>query len=355
MPEWFEIALDSCSQVNIVNPRFLTNNRPGDGEKVGLSGTSSATKLIGDLEEFFPCMVCDTCAASVLSMRDVEAIYPITYIKGLFTVHMANRDLTFYERDGLYLADFRDWITAGGLSMMTVAEREAMYTRKQLSGAQRAGEFIENAGYPSQGEALKLIRDGNIKNIPVEALDVKLFYEIYCEPIPSIRGKATADKGANMKDTYDPGLKLQITEKSLTTDIMTVSGVNFVVSLAEPLNIIISSYVPSLGQVTLGRALKGHLDCLEMFGFHARMTRVDPLKALAALRGRFQGMEIDISGAGDHLPAVDIRIRRIKELARSTIASLKFDMPTSFIRYLITYCVSRINVRTGASGGNVSP
>ena len=189
----------------------------------------------------------------------------------------------------------------------------------------------------------------------MEASEIKLFYEIYGEPIPSIRGKTTADKGANMKDTYDPGLKLQITEQSLTTDIMHVSGVKFVVSLAEPLNIIISSYVPSLGQGTLGRALKGHLDCLEMFGFHARMTRVDPLKALATLRGRFQGVEIDISGAGDHLPVVDIRIRRIKELARSTIESLKFDMPTSLMRYLITYCVSRINVMTGTSGGNVSP
>ena len=157
MPEWFEIALDSCSQVNIVNPRFLTNIRPGDGEYAGLSGTSSATKLIGNLEEFFPCVVCDTCAVSVLSMRDVEAIYRITYIKGQFTVHMVNRDLTFYERDGLYLADFRDWITARGLSMMTVEEREGMYTKKQLAAAQKAGEFIENVGYPSQGEALKLI------------------------------------------------------------------------------------------------------------------------------------------------------------------------------------------------------
>ena len=38
-----------------------------------------------------------------------------------------------------------------------------------------------------------------------------------------------------------------------------------------------------------------------MFGFDATIIRVDPLKALAGLRGRFPGVEIDISGADDHL------------------------------------------------------
>ena len=93
-----------------------------------------------------------------------------------------------------------------------------------------------------------------------------------------------------------------------------------------------------------------------MFGFRVRIVRVDPHKSMVCLRGRFPGIEIDISGAGDHLPVVDVRIRHIKENARTLIQSLDFDLPRAFIKYLITYCVSRMNVRTGsASSGHLCP
>ena len=356
--EWYHVGLDSCSQVNVMNPRFLSNIRPGEGSYVGLRGESAETNLIGDLKGFFPVQVCDTCAASILSLSDVEELYEVTYIPGVkFIVHMNDKDLVFYKRGKIYLADMSDWVTYAGLSMMTVEQRESMYSKRQVQAAKKAGEFIENIGYPSQAEAIKMIRDGNVSNIPVEVADVKLFFEIYGEPIPSIRGKTTNDKRVNQRDNYDPGLQQQVSTQQLTADVMTVAGVKFILSVAEPLNLIINSYVKTLGQVTLGRAVQGHLDVLSMFGFNARIMRVDPLKALASLRGRFTGVEIDISGAGDHLPMVDIRIRRVKELARATIQSLDFTMSKSLIKYLMTYCVSRINIRAGAgsSGGNTCP
>ena len=40
LPEWFEIALDNCSQVNVVNPRFLKNIRDGKGSNSGLAGNT---------------------------------------------------------------------------------------------------------------------------------------------------------------------------------------------------------------------------------------------------------------------------------------------------------------------------
>jgi hypothetical protein len=53
--EWYHVGLDSCSQVNIMNPRFLTNIRPGEGAYVGLKGESTATNMVGDLDGFFEC------------------------------------------------------------------------------------------------------------------------------------------------------------------------------------------------------------------------------------------------------------------------------------------------------------
>ena len=357
LPEWYEIALDNCSQVNVVNPRFLKNIRDGKGSYSGLAGNTKTTTLWGDLEGFFPCQVCETCAASVLCMSDVEALYPITYNQGVsYVVHMPGRDITFYKKNKIYLADFSDWITVSGLSMMTISEREEFYTKKEIRAATEAKTFIKNAGYPSEQEAINMIRDGNVTNVPIEVVDVKACFDIYGTPVESVRGKMTARKSVNIRDNYDHGLKEQRTIQDMTADIMHAGGRKYLVSISSPLELVISSPVASLGRVALGRALQDHLDVLRNFGFDARIVRVDPLKALAGLKGSFPGVEIDPSGAGDHLPKVDIRIRRIKEMARSIIAGLDYKLPSLLLDSLISFCVNRINTRrTTATTGNVCP
>ena len=169
--------------------------------------------------------------------------------------------------------------------------------------------------------SIRMVRDGNVANIPVEVSDIKLFYKIYGEPVESIRGKTT-DQNTNTRDTYDEGVKMQITNQSLTTDVMHVAGEKFMISIAEPLNLIITAHVPNLDQITLGHALQGHMDILQMFGFTTRVVRVDPARAMVCLRGRFPGIEIDVGAAGEHLPMVDVRIREIKKNARTLLQSL---------------------------------
>ena len=357
MPRWYEVVLDNGSQVNVVNPRFLKNIRPGSGTYVGVSGDKNETSLVGDLEGFFTCQVCDTCTASVLCQYDVEKLYPITYIPTVsYTVHMPEKDVVFYQRNKIYVADFSEWITPNALSFMTKEERESMFTKKQVRAAQMAGEFIRNAGFPSETEAIKMVRDGNLKDLPVEVNDVKSYFEIYGSPIESVKGKTTARKDVNRRDNFDSGLKEQITIQEMTADIMYAGGKKFVISISNPLGLIITAPAKTLGSQTLGVSLQSHLDLLRMFGFDARIIRVDPLKALARLRGKFPGVEVDISGAGDHLPMVDIRIRRIKEVARSMMQTLDWDLPKFLVNDLVTFCVNRINTRsTSASNSNLCP
>ena len=63
---------------------------------------------------------------------------------------------------------------------------------------------------------------------------------------------------------------------------------------------------------------------------------------------------MDISGAGDHLPKVDSKIRRIKETYRSVKHGLVYTLPDFMVKDLVTYCVCRLNVRrTKALQNNV--
>ena len=77
---------------------------------------------------------------------------------------------------------------------------------------------------------------------------------------------------------------------------------------------------------------------------------------MVALKEKFPDILIYISGAGDHLPKVDIKIRRIKETYRSFKTGPVYTLPKFMVKHLVTYCVCRISVRrTKATGSRICP
>ena len=95
--------------------------------------------------------------------------------------------------------------------------------------------------------------------------------------------------------------------------------------------------------------MQQHIDLVRMFRFEVRIIFVDPFKSLVGLRGSIPGVEVQPTGAGDHLPKLDIRIRRLKEMARSVLSALDYKLPISFVNQLVTFCVSRLNIQTTSS------
>jgi hypothetical protein len=74
------------------------------------------------------------------------------------------------------------------------------------------------------------------------------------------------------------------------------------------------------------------------------------------LRAQFPGVVVDPCGAGDYVPKIDICIRRLKEMYRAVKAGLPWVLPRSWVKDLMTYCVSRVNLRrTSALDGTVCP
>jgi hypothetical protein len=74
------------------------------------------------------------------------------------------------------------------------------------------------------------------------------------------------------------------------------------------------------------------------------------------LQGSFPGIEIDVSGAGDHLDKLDTKTRRLKELMRSIVAGLPYKLKRDRVKDLVTYAVSRTNLKsTSALAMNVCP
>jgi Reverse transcriptase (RNA-dependent DNA polymerase). len=361
--KYYEVILDSGSQVNIIHPRFLRDVREGHGGCKGLFGSKTKLTKVGMLEGFFECLGSDDTRVSVLSQADVEDAYDVTYEPGTsYTVHMGVRDLEFVRRNKLYVADFSDWVNPDYqecnalLNLLTVEEREHMYTRKEVERAHEAKEFIKNAGYPSRNEAIHLIRDGNLNNVPIAVEDVNRYYDIYGPMVEMVRGKTTKRKVKFIRDEPDMGIKEQRKMQRLTSDVMFVKQVPFLVSIASPLELTISSTLTSQKLGSLGQALQVQINLLRSRGFDSDLVIVDPLKSLKNLDGSFPGVAIDATGAGDHLPKVDAKIRRIKENVRSILAGLPYSLPKNRIKDLVTYVVNRMNTRrTTALSDNVCP
>jgi hypothetical protein len=148
------------------------------------------------------------------------------------------------------------------LSLVTTREREHLYTKKEVQKARDAREFLKNAGYPSECEAIHMIRDGNIENIPISVEDIKNSFDIYgAPPVEMIRGKMTKKK-AIQRDEVDIGLKEERKIQTLTSDVMYVNDEPFLVSISSPMELVITAYLVSQSKPKLGEALQLHINLL---------------------------------------------------------------------------------------------
>jgi hypothetical protein len=83
---------------------------------------------------------------------------------------------------------------------------------------------------------------------------------------------------------------------------------------------------------------------------------VDPQTGFRAIKDMFPGVLIDDSGAADHVPKIDVRIRRLKEIYRAVKNGLPWNLPIHMVKYLVAYAVGRMNIRrTSSLSTNMSP
>jgi hypothetical protein len=362
--QWYGVCLDNGSQVNIVDPRLLTNLRTCSRTYRSMNG-ATATESVGHLDGFFDCQACTTCPANIISMADVEDLYPVTYVQGeSITVHMEDREVVFHRTDKMYVADFLDWVVDNedrvqelhsGLSLMTAADREQMYTRKEVCRSLEAGKFLRALGYPTEKEALNFVCDRNVTNVPFTVDEVNCFYDIYGPQVAGIRGRTT-HKHTVSTVTEDSGSKMERTVQEVVADVMHVASEKFPVSVSSPLELLMTCHVKDLSKDSLGKGIQCHVSTLRSRSLEPTKFYVDPHKSLSALKRVFPRIEIDECGVGDHLDKVDTRIWRIKEIVRSIIAGLPYRLPRERLKDFITYAVSRISLkRTASLIDNVSP
>jgi hypothetical protein len=137
------------------------------------------------------------------------------------------------------------------------------------------------------------------------------------------------------------------------SDVMAIREQKFLMTLVEPLGLVLTTHVEQETTEELGLALQGQVNVVRSRGFAPFVAYLDPQPALKALQHQITGVEIDVGGAGDHLDKIDGKIRRLKELYRSVHTGFPWWPPKSEVKNLVYYCTSRMNLRRRSSS-NVS-
>jgi hypothetical protein len=349
-----KVLLDNQANISIVHPMLLKNVRPAPKKIVikGVGGPQLIVDQVGDLEGFFKVYVSEYTKANILSFADIEDMYKVTYKRGAtFVVRMQDRNVEFKCREKLYVVD---WVV-DTYACATVQENALVYTKEELRRAKEVYELVRNSGYPSPNDAMHLLTDGNIRGMPVLTVaDLQRAYKVYGIHPEYVRGQLTKKKVSRVQ--VDLGLRSTDKNLRLYADVMHLEGSMFLVTVADPLNLTKQSYVENKGRMSLCMALQGQLSLLKSHGFEPRIVYMDPHSSFRSMTQEFPGTDIDIGRANDHVAKVDANIRRIKEMARKVKAGLPWELPGQLFKDLVTYAMSRINIRrTTALSENVCP
>jgi len=117
-------------------------------------------------------------------------------------------------------------------------------------------------------------------------------------------------------------------------------------SVSLPLNLVMVSALESRGTPVMWTALTAHIQAYRTANFIIRVVFADEEGALMALAGLIgaEGIIFNPAGPGQHVPVVERKIRTLKERCRAVWHSLPYRLPKALYKYLVYFCVSRLNM-----------
>lgn len=369
-----DVLHDNQATCSIFKSReLLMNLRPADVNchisGINADGSALVVDTVGDFQQFTGVYYHPSASANILSFSQTAEFCKNGYDrkKQCFTCKPPG-DVPTYEfhlKDGLYVYDASHLIVDEQVygptrATATVAENKQAFTQRQQKEAERAIEVVRRLASPSPQAVIDIINNGAIINLPVTASDIHRGIEIYGKDLAAVRGKTHKQSPQPIK--VDPLPRMISSEVVLNADCMFVEGNTFLITVSEPPGL---TMVNDLGRTRGARATpsirKAMFDQIHQYQsrrFKIRAINTDGEGAIGAIKGDLGalGIELNPTGAGQHVGPIERKIEEVKERARGIKNTLPWLLALTLIPWLIFYCVSRINLvphKTGIS--NISP
>ena len=122
---------------------------------------------------------------------------------------------------------------------------------------------------------MNLVQDNNVEDIHVTAHNVRSAFDIYGMPFESVRGKGTKKK-VRKKDN-DLSIKAeQPLPQRMYSVVLAVREQKFLMTLVEPLGLVLTTHMERETTEELGLALQGHINVVHSCGFKPFVEYEDP-------------------------------------------------------------------------------
>ena len=364
------IILDTACPRTMFNDRGLFNSirdsTPVIVEGINSTGqpliiTQEGSTILG--RAYFD----SNCAGNILSFGEaVDNFDRVTYDSRAdeFNVRVSQHSrMLIFQREpvsNLYLCDLSKNVGADIMTtyhVRTVDDQLNKYTNREIAKAEAARELQRKFYFLGDSTLEDLLRRGKIRNTTVTALDVRRARDIWGPSLGVLKGKSTSLKGKPITAIGDKLQTLQQKKQELHADIMFVNGQPYLISVLMPVEHVQITKLNGRDDFTLWRALDKHRKFPEKFGLETGIIRVDGESAISSEWFKEKlGDLLDVGGAGVAVPAVERKIRTIKERIRAVITTLPFELTQTLEEWCVRGSAYTINlIPTSNSSEFASP
>jgi hypothetical protein len=349
----YDVALDTAATVMLIKEKDLLSNLRKVSQPIeikAVNGECLTTDVVGDLFQFGPAYYHPKAQINLVPLGELENKFKIHYNpKKDFTVKLGSNNIRFKKRlfdekgNGLYVWDASDIIQKNIVNVATVEENKLAYSKREYRDAELAKKLIRNLGFPSARQVIDMIQSGSILECPITVHDVVRANEIFGPDIPSLKGKTSHKKTPAFKTEFinKPTTEQQV----LHADVMFIDNMPYLISISTPMNLLLSTSLDSRSKEDIAEAIISQVNTYKSEGFIVKMIECDGEGGIIVAKDLLaeNGVTLNKCAAGQHVPTAERSIRTIKERIRSILASLPYNVPKSFMKYLVNFVIMKIN------------
>ena len=209
----------------------------------------------------------------------------------------------------------------------TVAENRAVFTRRELEGANRARELYRIIGRPSQRKFEAILDQGSILNCLVTRADAQHANVIYGPDLAYLKGKTMEHPASpHVATQVCSPLPMEIAKHhstiTLCLDFFYIQWLPFVHAISRKIGYRQAVAVPDCTKETmLTFANKCMLEYTKR-GFEVVDVHAD--KEFECLREGLGNVSLEVCGPDEHVPEVERSIRTMKETMQATAHGLSY-------------------------------
>ena len=374
-----ELGLDTMSGISgTCNPDLMMHDSARADTKVlfGIGGTMEVTRAGPMIGTGIETWVFPEGYPSIVSFHKLHDKVGVSWDKerGHFTARVLGISLVFKPKGGVYVADVSELlqkhgraarrsagyampVDAADLLYDTVEGRKQQFTKAQVRRAEMAIQMLRKLADPSPESLCKMLNSGAILNCPITAKDVRRAVNVFGPTLESIRGKTKRQQSPAILERELGERPLLAVDTEIYMDIMFIDGMPALVSVAGDTKYLQVTWLKSRNYRDVMPVVLKHISVLTRQGFKVTGLTADGERAIAKTEPVLPaGCNFKPQSTEQHVGAIEVWIRIIKERMRGIMATLPNRLDKTLLMWLLLFVVSRL-MMTGNSATNlfVSP